>query len=92
MLSLHAATLIRIRPTSYNASSPFENSFWSETEYFPSKNFFYCAIYVLIAPPQHTKMGPQMRLKIYVGNESASIITYLEPLKGDLFTARFADY
>ncbi|XP_057248922.1 uncharacterized protein LOC130590486 [Beta vulgaris subsp. vulgaris] len=36
-------------------------------------------------------MGPQRRLGIYVGFESPSIIRYLEPLTGDLFTARFAD-
>ncbi|KAF3680282.1 hypothetical protein FXO38_02380 [Capsicum annuum] len=36
-------------------------------------------------------MGPQRRLKIYVGYESSSIIKYLEPITGDLFTARFAD-
>ncbi|KAF3663497.1 hypothetical protein FXO37_11957 [Capsicum annuum] len=36
-------------------------------------------------------MGSQRRLKIYVGYESSSIIKYLEPITGDLFTARFAD-
>ena len=36
-------------------------------------------------------MGPQRRLGIYVGFESPSIIKYLEPLTGDIFTARFAD-
>ena len=36
-------------------------------------------------------MGPQRRLGIYVGYESPSIIRYLEPLTGDLFTAKFAD-
>ena len=35
-------------------------------------------------------MGPQRRLGIYVGFESPSIIKYLEPLMGDIFTARFA--
>ena len=44
-----------------------------------------------IAPPQRTKMGPQRRLGIYVSYESPSIIKYLEPMTGDLFTARFAD-
>ena len=44
-----------------------------------------------IAPPQRTKMGPQRRLGIYVGYESPSIIKYLEPSTGDLFTARLAD-
>jgi hypothetical protein len=36
-------------------------------------------------------MGPQRRLGIYVGFDSPSIIRYLEPLTGDVFTARFAD-
>uniref|UniRef100_A0A0D3A0J5 Uncharacterized protein n=1 Tax=Brassica oleracea var. oleracea TaxID=109376 RepID=A0A0D3A0J5_BRAOL len=36
-------------------------------------------------------MGPQRRLGIYVGCDSPSIIRYLEPQTGDVFTARFAD-
>ena len=36
-------------------------------------------------------MGPQKRLGIYVGYESLSIIKYLEPSTGDLFTVRFAN-
>ncbi|XP_024009984.1 uncharacterized protein LOC112085177 [Eutrema salsugineum] len=36
-------------------------------------------------------MGPQRRLGIYNGYDSPSIIRYLEPLTGDVFTARFAD-
>ena len=46
---------------------------------------------VPIAPPQRTKMGPQRRLGIYVGYNSPSIIRFLEPLTGDLFTAKFMD-
>ena len=38
-----------------------------------------------ITPPLRTKMG------IYVGYDSSSIVRYLEPLTGDLFTARFAN-
>ena len=37
------------------------------------------------------KLGPQRRLSIYVGFQSASIINYIEPLTGECFTARFAD-
>nr|CAN83828.1 hypothetical protein VITISV_033034 [Vitis vinifera] len=48
-------------------------------------------LYVPIAPTQCTKMGPQRRLGIYVDFNSPSIIRYLEPLTGDVFTARFAD-
>ena len=36
-------------------------------------------------------MGSQRRLRIYVGFDSPSIIRYLEPLTGDVFTVRFAD-
>nr|GEX92389.1 hypothetical protein [Tanacetum cinerariifolium] len=36
-------------------------------------------------------MGPQRRLGIYVGYETISIIRYLEPLMGDVFTTCFAN-
>ena len=36
-------------------------------------------------------MGPHRKLWIYVGYKSPSIIKHLEPLTGDLFTARHAD-
>jgi hypothetical protein len=49
-------------------------------------------VYVPISPPQRIKMRPQRRLRIYIGFHSPSIIKYLEPLTGDIFTARFADY
>ena len=52
---------------------------------------FGCAVYVPIPPKQRSKMGPQRRLGIYVGFLSTSIIHYLEPLTGNLFTTRFAD-
>ena len=37
-------------------------------------------------------MGPQRKLGIYVGYDSPSIIRYLEPSTGEVFTARFVDY
>ncbi|GJS65525.1 hypothetical protein Tco_0680089 [Tanacetum coccineum] len=36
-------------------------------------------------------MSPQRRLGIYVGYETSSIIRYIEPFTGDLFTTRFVD-
>jgi hypothetical protein len=36
-------------------------------------------------------MRLQRRLRIYISFHSPSIIKYLEPLTGDVFTARFAD-
>ena len=48
-------------------------------------------VYVPIAPTHRPKLGPQRRLGIYVGFQSASIINYIEPLTGEVFIARFAD-
>ncbi|KAL0549471.1 hypothetical protein IC582_013954 [Cucumis melo] len=87
---LHAASLIRIRPTSYHKYSPIQLAYGQEPN-ISHLQIFCCAVYVPIFPPQRTKMGPQRRLGIYVGFESPSIIRYLEPLTGDVFTAQFAD-
>ena len=87
---MHAAALVRIRPTTYQKYSPSQLVFGQEPN-ITHLRIFGCAVYVPIAPPQRTKMGPQRRLGIYVGFESPSIIKYLEPLTGDIFTARFAD-
>jgi len=87
---LHAAALIRIRPSAYHEYSPLQLAFGQEPN-ISHLRIFGCAVYVPIAPPQRTKMGPQRRLGIYIGYESPSIIRYLEPKTGDVFTARFAD-
>ena len=52
---------------------------------------FGCAVYVPISLPKRTSMGPHKKLRIHVGYQSSLIIKYLEPLTGDLFTARYAD-
>ena len=70
---LHAASLIRIRPTSYNEISPLELVYGQEPDISLLRIFGY-AVYVPIAPPQRIKMGPQRRVGIYVGYESPSII------------------
>jgi len=87
---LHAAALIRIRPTSNHQFSPSQLIMGHEPNISHLK-IFGCAVYVPIAPPQRSKMGPQRRLGIYVGYDSPSIIKYLEPSTGDLFKARFVD-
>ena len=87
---LHAATLLRLRPIT---SQPF-SAHQLVTGYEPDIShlrIFGCGVYVPISPPLRKKMGPQRRLGIYVGYDSTKIIRYLEPLTGDLFTARFAD-
>ncbi|CAA0822265.1 Unknown protein, partial [Striga hermonthica] len=87
---LHAGNLIQIRPSAYHKYSPLQLAFGIEPN-LEHIRIFGCAVYVPIAPPQRTKMGPQRRLRIYVGYESPSIIKYLEPKTGDVFTARFDD-
>ncbi|KAM2834989.1 hypothetical protein PS2_031953 [Malus domestica] len=82
--------LVRLRPIATQPHSPLQ----LVTEYEPDISHlrvFGCAIYVPITPPLRTKMGPQRKMGIYVGYDSPSIVRYLEPLTGDLFTARFAD-
>ena len=87
---IHATHLIRLRPTANHDLSPLQLA----KGYQPNIShlqIFGCAIYVPIAPTHRPKLGPQRRLGIYVGFQSASIINYIEPLMGKVFTARFAD-
>ena len=78
---LHAAELIRIRPSSEHKYSPSQLLTGHEPDISHLKTFG-CAVYVPIAPPQRTKMGPQRRMGIYVGYDSPTIIKYLEPTTG----------
>ena len=87
---LHAADLIQLRPTAYHSSSPLELVRGNPPSISHLRKFG-CAAYIPISPPQRTSMGPHRKLGIYVGYKSPSIIKYLEPLTGDLFTARHAD-
>ena len=87
---MHAASLIRIRPTSYHEYSPSQLVFGTQPN-ISHLRIFGCAVYVPIAPTQRTKMGPQRRIGIYVGFDSLSIIKYLEPMTRDVFRARFAN-
>jgi len=87
---LHASALVQIRPNADNEYSPLQMTY-GQVPNLSHLRIFGCAVYVPIAPPQRTKMGPQRRLEIYVGYVSPSIIRYLEPQTDDLVTARFAD-
>ena len=80
---MHAASLLRIRPTSYHEYSPSQLVLGKQPN-ISHLRVFGCVVHVPIAPPQR-------RLRIYVGFDSPFIIRYLEPLIGDVFRARFAD-
>jgi hypothetical protein len=88
---LHTADLIQLRPTTYHSTSPL----YLVCDNAPSISHmrkFGCTVYAPIQPPKRTSMGSHRKLEIYVGYHSPSIIKYLEPLTGDLFTARYANY
>jgi hypothetical protein len=87
---LHAASLVWIRPTSYQKYSSLQLAFGQLPNIFHFR-IFCCAVYVPIAPPQCTKMWPQCRLGIYIGFDSLSRIRYLEPLTDDICKTRFED-
>ena len=66
---MHAASLVRIRPI------PNHEYFLSQLVLGKQPNIshlqiFGCAVYIPIAPAQRTKMGPQRRLRIYIGFDS----------------------
>jgi hypothetical protein len=87
---LHAVALIRLRPTASHTFFPLQLVSGREPNLSHLK-IFGCAVYVPISPPQRIKMRPQRRFRIYIGFHSPSIIKYLEPLIGDVFTAHFAN-
>jgi hypothetical protein len=87
---LHAADLVQLRLTAYHTTSPLQLVHGNQ----PSISHmwkFGCAVYTLISPPKRTSMVHHRKLAIYVGFQPPSIIKYLEPLMGYLFTTRFAD-
>ena len=75
---VHATILIRIRLTSYHGFSLSRLACGQAPNIYHLR-IFGCTVYIPIAPPQRTKMGPQRRLGIHVRYESSSIIKYLEP-------------
>jgi hypothetical protein len=87
---LHAADLIQLRSTAYHSTSPLYLVRGSAPSISHLQKFG-CTIYASISPMKRTSMSPHRRLEIYMGYHYPSIIKYLEPLTGDLFTARYAD-
>ena len=85
---IHAANLIRVRPTTNQDLTPLQ----LVIGYQPNISHLRVFVYVPLAPTHRTKLGPQRCLGIYVGFQSSSIINYIEPPIGEVFTARFADY
>ena len=87
---IHAANLIRLRHATNHDLSQLQLAKGYQHN-ISHLQIFGCTVYVPIAPTDRPKLGPQRRLGIYVGFQSASIINYIEPLTGEVFTARFVD-
>ena len=83
---IHAVNLIRFRPTANHDLSQLQLAIGYQPN-ISHLRVFGCAVYVPIAPTHRPKLGPQRRLSIYVGFQFASIINYIEPLTGEVFTA-----
>ena len=79
-----------VHPTTYHEYSPPQFILGKQPNISHLRIFGF-EVYIPIAHTQRTKMGPQRRLMIYVGFDSLSIIKYLEPLIGDVFTAHFTN-
>ena len=87
---IHAANLIHLHPTANQDLSPLQLVLGYQPN-ISHLRVFGCAVYVPFTPTHRTKLGPQCRLGIYVGFQSSSIINYIEPLTGEVFTTRFVD-
>ena len=87
---IHAAHLFRLCPIANHNLSPLQLAKGYHLN-ISHLQVFGSVVYVSIAPTHRPKLGPQRRLGIYIGFQSASIINYIKPLTGEVFTARFAD-
>lgn len=87
---LHAATLLHYRPSAFNASSPHQLAYGTPPNISHLRTFG-CQVLVPILGPKRNKMGPQRQTGIYIGNDSPSIIRFMEPTTSDVFKARLAD-
>ena len=81
------ASSIRLRPSVYHKYS-LQQLVHGQEPNISHLKIFGCAVYVPIAPPKRTKMGPQRKKRIYVGFVCPSTI---KPMTGDLFNVRFSN-
>jgi hypothetical protein len=85
---LHAATLLRLRPTLLNVQTPSE-MLSGRPPNVSHICVFGCQVWVPLPDPKRQKNGPQRQQGIYVGFDSPSIIRYLDPQTTNMFRAKF---
>ena len=80
---MHAATLLRLRPTLLNDHSPLELTSGQISNITHLKTFG-CRVWVPVAEPHKKTIGNYRQEGIYVGFDSPSIVYYVAPLVGTL--------
>jgi hypothetical protein len=87
---LHAASLLKYRPSTYNQQTLHHLAFGLPPNISHLRTFG-CQVVVPILGPKCTKIGPQRIKGIYIGYDSPSIIQFIEPTTRDVFKARFQE-
>ena len=85
---LHAASLLKLRPTLLNTQTPQELLSGRAPD-ISHLRVFGCQVWVPIPDPHRHTIGAHRQEGVYVGFDSPSIIRYLDPLTTNLYKARF---
>ena len=85
---LHAATLLRLRPTLLQTQTPLELAS-GRTPMIAHLRTFGCEVWVPVSEPKLKTMEPQRVKGIYLGFDSPSIVRYKLPHREDIYKARF---
>lgn len=85
---IHAAALLRLRPTMLNSHSSFE-LLSGRVPNVSHLRIFGCQVWVPVAEPQKKTISSHRQEGIYVGFDSPSIIRYVSPTTGTLLRAQF---
>jgi hypothetical protein len=87
---LHAASLLKLRPTLLNTQTPQELLSGRPPDVSHIR-VFGCQVWVPLPEPRRHTIGAHRQEGVYVGFDSPSIIRYLDPLTCNLYKARFAN-
>ena len=85
---LHAAVLLRLRPTLLLTQTPLEVAS-GVTPHIAHLRTFGCEVWVPVPEPKQRTITPHRIRGIYLGYDSPSIIRYKLPLSDDIHKARF---
>ena len=87
---LHAASLLKLRPTLLNTQTPQE-LLSGRPPNISHLRVFGCEVWIPLPDPHRHKIGAQCQQGIYVGFDSPSIVRFLEPTTTNLYKARFVN-